>query len=151
LCFHDTSAVVLGRGITKKQERKENKMQETVPTSALKEGTAVTVLVTSANNTYDARRISLTGSGNSNSRFPRGTATANNPCFSLGRRSGGFGGQFGGNGTGTTSSNFRGLVGTVSQLNGNTLIVTDSTGTDYTVTITPKTQITQTVTTTATA
>ncbi len=127
--------------------------QKTVPTSSLKEGTAVTVLVSSANNTYDATRISLTGSGNgtSNSPFPRGTAIANNPCFSLARRSGGFGGQFGGTGTGTTSSNFRGLIGTVSQLNGNTLIVTDSSGTDYTVTITPQTQVIQTVSATAAA
>jgi hypothetical protein len=123
--------------------------QDTVPASSLKEGSSVTVAVTSVNNGYTATRISLTsGSTNGNSPFPRGTAIAgNNPCFSVARRSGSFvGGQFGGTGTGTNGSNFRGLVGTVSQLNGDILTITDSSGTDYTVTITSQTQITQTST-----
>jgi hypothetical protein len=117
--------------------------QKTIPASALKEGTAVTVAVTSVNNGYAATRISLTsglnGFGNGNSPFPRGTATAGNPCFNAARQ------RFGGTGTGNgTSSNFRGLIGTVSQLNGNVLTITDTGGTDYTVTITSQTQITQT-------
>ena len=115
--------------------------QKTIPASALKEGTAVTVAVTSVNNGYAATRISLTGGLNSsgNSPFPRGTATAGNPCFNAARQ------RFGGTGTGNgTNSSFRGLIGTVSQLNGNILTITDTTGTDYTVAITSQTQITQT-------
>lgn len=120
--------------------------QETIQTGALKEGTAVTVAVTSVNNGYTATRITLmnglNGFGNGNSPFPRGTATTNNPCFNAARRRSGTGT---GTGTGSgTNSNFRGLIGTVSQLNGNILTITDTSGSDYTVTITSQTQITQT-------
>ena len=129
--------------------------QDSIAASALKEGTSVTVVVTSANNTYTATRISAT-SGSTSSQFPGQGTGANNPCFSLGRRSGNFGGgQFGGgNGTGTGNStgasNFRGLIGTVYGLSGNILTVTDSSGTTYTVTVTPQTQIVQTSSATAT-
>ncbi|HET9922130.1 MAG TPA: DUF5666 domain-containing protein [Ktedonobacteraceae bacterium] len=132
--------------------------QSIVPASSLKEGTFVTVLVTSTNNSYAATRISITN-GTGSGQFPgRGTGTgANNPCFSQARRSGTPGsGQFGGtngngNGAGTGTGNFRGLIGTVSQLNGNVLSVSDTSGANFTVTITPQTQIMETSNVTAAA
>jgi hypothetical protein len=126
--------------------------QESIPASSLKEGTTVTVVVTSANNTYTATRISAT-TGSTSGQFTGQGTGANNPCSSLARRSGTFGGgQFGGangTGTGTGTSNFRGLIGTVYGLKGNILTVTDRSGTTYTVTVTPQTQILQTSSVTA--
>jgi Domain of unknown function (DUF5666) len=49
----------------------------------------------------------------------------------------------------TGTSNFRGLAGTVSQLSSSTLTITDSTGSDYSVTITPQTRIVETRSVTA--
>ncbi|MGH2481694.1 MAG: DUF5666 domain-containing protein, partial [Ktedonobacteraceae bacterium] len=46
---------------------------------------------------------------------------------------------------------FRGLTGKVSQLNGNTLGITDNAGASYTVTITTQTQILQTQSATSAA
>lgn len=126
-----------------------------VPASSLQEGTPVRVVVTSSAGTYTATSIIVTGAttgGNTGGfpGFPRGNGTpgagrANNPCFARARA---------GNGTpgaGTNTNNFRGLVGTVSHLNGNVLTITDSSGADYIVTITPQTQIVETKSTTTAA
>ncbi len=111
-------------------------LRETVvTTTALKEGAFVSVTITqNSDNTYTAKTISLinrTGSGpfqgqrgqgqRRNTACPRPTQSA-------------------GNGTG----NARGITGTISQLNGNTLTVTAQNGGDFTVTLAHATQIVQT-------
>jgi uncharacterized protein YcfL len=127
--------------------------------SDLKEGSSVRVTVTSANNTYTAVNItvsqgSTTGSGTGGfSGFPGGfgfrgtpgTRGNGNPCFA--NRGRGTPGAGFGNG----NSNFRGLNGTVSQLNGNVLTIADSSGGSYTVTLTAQTQIITTKSATAAA
>ncbi len=132
--------------------------QATVPASSLKEGTTVRVAVTSSGSSYTATDITVTTgttgtNGGFGGGFPRGTGTPGagfgggaNPCFARGR----FGGTPG-TGSGTGTSTFRGISGTVSQLNGDILTVTDSTGAAYTVTITAQTQIVETKSVTATA
>ncbi len=123
----------------------------------LKEGSTVRVAVTSTGSTYTAISVMVTtgtGTGNGGfSGFPgfsrtpgaRGTpGNGGNPCFANRGR--------GGNGTpaaGNTS--FRGLTGTVSQVNGNILVVTDTAGATYTVTLTAQTQIIATKSATAAA
>lgn len=122
-------------------------IQETaVPLASLKEGTQVTVAGTNANNTYTASRITVvTGT----SGFPRlnGTPganrTRNNPCFN--RR------QFGAGANGGGSTTFRGIAGTVSQVSGNTLAITDISGANYSVAVTAQTQIVQSSVVKATA
>ncbi len=111
-------------------------LRETVvTTTALKEGAFVSITITqNPDNTYTAKTISLinrTGSGpfqgqrgqgqRRNTACPRPTQSA-------------------GNGTG----NARGITGTISQLNGNTLTVTAQNGGDFTVTLAHATQIVQT-------
>lgn len=132
-----------------------------IASSDLKEGSSVRVAVTSAGGTYTAVSVlvttgSQTGTGGGGfGGFPgggggfggfRGTPGAqgnSNPCFA--NR-----GQGRGNpGTGATS--FRGLSGTVSQVSGDILTVTDSAGASYTVTLTAQTQIIETKSTTAAA
>ncbi len=126
--------------------------------SDLKEGTAVRVTVTSANNTYTAVNITVsqdktTGAGTGGfSGFPggfglRGTPGARgtvNPCFANRRGTPGAG-------FGNGNSSFRGLNGTVSQLNGKILTIADSSGGSYTVTLTAQTQIITTKSATASA
>ncbi len=122
--------------------------QASIADSALKEGEAVTVTVSqNADNTYSARRITVLNTGTGNQTFPFTGQRSNSACA---RRTptGGFGnfGGFGnaGNTTGTTGA--RTLTGTVGQLNGNTLTISDRTGTNFTVTVTSQTQISQTTT-----
>jgi uncharacterized protein DUF5666 len=117
-----------------------------VAASSLTEGTAVRVAVTSTNGSYTATNITVTTGVNVNGTgFPRGNGTpgagrrANNPCA---RQA-----QVAPPGNGTRG--FRGLVGTVSQLNGSTLTITEATGSSFTVTITPQTQIMATQSATA--
>ncbi|HZU66756.1 MAG TPA: DUF5666 domain-containing protein [Ktedonobacteraceae bacterium] len=131
--------------------------EDTVPVTSLKEGTFVTVAVASSGSTYTATRITVTSGtgiggagGFGNGRFPgaRGTpgaGRANNPCFSRG--------QTGtpGPGTGTATTNFRGLIGTVSQVTSSTLVITDTSGGTFSVTITPQTQVLETTTVTPAA
>ncbi|MGH2507025.1 MAG: DUF5666 domain-containing protein [Ktedonobacteraceae bacterium] len=130
-----------------------------VAAASLQEGTSVRVAVTSNNGSYSATSITVTTRANGNGTgtgngFPRGNGTpganrgANNPCVAV-RRGGQNPGA--GNGTGTGTPAFRGLVGTVSQLNGTTLTITETTGSSFTVTITPQTQIIETQAATATA
>src|SRR5579884_1157064 len=98
--------------------------EDTVPVTSLKEGTPVTVAVTSSGSTYTATRITVTtgtgnGTGFGSGRFPGANGTpgagrANNPCFNRGQSGTPGTGQPRGNGTG--ASNFRGLIGTVSQV-----------------------------------
>lgn len=132
--------------------------QETrIAASALKEGTPVRVAVTSTSGAYSATSITVvSGTGANGGGFPgfNGTPGARrggtpgtrngNPCFT--NR-----GRFGNATPGSSANNFRGLVGTVSQLNGNTLTITDNTGAAFTVTLTAQTQIVETTSATAAA
>jgi preprotein translocase subunit YajC/uncharacterized protein YceK len=127
--------------------------QDTVPATSLKEGTFVTVAVASSGSTYTATRITVTngtgtGTGFGNGRFPgaRGTPGAGrstNPCFNRG--------QFATPGSGTGTANFRGLIGTVSQVTATTLVINDSSGGTFSVTITPQTKVMQTTSVTSAA
>ncbi len=122
--------------------------------TSLQEGTPVRVVVTSSSGSYTATSIIVTGGITGGSTggfpgFPRGNGTpgagrGNNPCFARARS---------GNGTPGAGANttFRGLVGKVSHLSGNILTITDSSGSDFTVTITPRTQIVETKSATAAA
>lgn len=122
--------------------------ESTVAASALQDGTPVRVTVSNNGGTYSAVLITVvSGTNGGFGGFPRGNGTPgaggrNNPCFR--------GGRFGGT-PGAGNNNFRGLNGTVSQLSGNTLTITDTTGADYTVTITSQTQIVETKSVTAAA
>ncbi len=113
-------------------------------TAALLNGTFVFIVVTQNQaNTYPtATRISLLNASNPGFRpggsfggFGRG---GNSACGRRGLR-GSNGGQDFGNGTGNT----RGIAGTVSRLNGNTLTVTDSNQANFTVALNSTTQIIQ--------
>jgi len=130
-----------------------------IPATALQEGTAVRAAVTSDGDNYDATTITVT---TGTTGFTRGTGTPGTGTPVTGTPGAGNGGQFRNNpcisrtprtgtGTGSTTNTFRGLTGTVSQLSGNVLTITDSTGTSYSVTITAKTQIIETNSVTATA
>lgn len=126
--------------------------ETTIPASSLTEGTTVRVAVTSSGSTYTATNITvttgITGTNGGRGGFPRGSGTPgaglrgrNNPCFRN---------RFA-TSTPGTGSTFRGISGKVSQLNGDILTVTDSTGAAYTVTVTSKTQIVETKSATAAA
>jgi Domain of unknown function (DUF5666) len=123
-----------------------------ITSSALKEGTGVTVAVkqdTSGN--YTATRITLvpsrsSGSGSATGGFGGSSRSRNANCF---RQNAALGGGFGG-GTGAASS-ANTLTGTTGQLSGNTLTITDSQGSNYTVTLNASTQIIQFQSTTASA
>lgn len=119
--------------------------QESVlPATSLQEGTNVRITVANNGNAYAARSIMVLGNGNNG--FLQGNGTpgsgpfvgrGRNPCAGRGR------------GAGNGANNFRGIVGTVGQLNGNTLTITDVAGSNYTVTITSQTQIVGTKSATA--
>lgn len=127
--------------------------------SDLKEGLSVRVAVTSSGSTYTAVSVQAstgTSTGTNRGGFGgfggfsgtpgarrSGTPGANtNPCFANRGRSGSAT-------PGTGNANFRGLVGTVSQVNGDILVITDSAGASYTVTLTTQTQIVETKSATA--
>jgi hypothetical protein len=131
-----------------------------IPATSLQEGTAVRVTVTSNGSTYAATSITVTtgstglggfggggfgggfGRGSGTPRAGRGTPGATNPCFSRA-------GTPGASGTSTTT--FRGITGTVSQVNGDLLVIEDSSGASYSVTITAQTQALETKSVTASA
>ena len=128
--------------------------QSAIPATSLKEGTYVMVVGSNANSTFIATRITVTTASASASRgggfpqfsgTPRAGFSGSNPCFKRG--------QFGAPGAGQpgSASNFRGLIGTVSQISSNTLTLTDTTGAIYSVAITAQTQILQTSSVTAAA
>jgi hypothetical protein len=115
--------------------------QSSTTVSSLKEGVPVTVTITqNADNTYTATRIMLT---NSSFQVRRQGTNSNASCFNRSRP----------NRSSSTppsgTTNTRGVAGTVGQMNGNTLTVTDTQGSDYTMTIASTTQIEQTSTASA--
>lgn len=116
----------------------------------LKKGASIRVAVTSSNNTYTAVSVTVSDGTTTTNKggfgnFPGFSGTpgarggANNPCFARNRT--------GTNGTG--NANFRGLIGTVRQVNGDVLTITDTAGASYTVTLTAQTQIVGTKSATA--
>lgn len=124
--------------------------QARVTIAALQNGAFVFVAVTqNANNNYTATRISLSNAANAGSRTGGGFGGSGGSGRRGGNGSacGGRRGTFGGNGgqdlAGGNGST-RGISGTVSQLKGNTLTVTDTNQADYTVTLNSTTQIIQT-------
>ena len=129
--------------------------QDSVPAASLKEGTLVTVAVTSTGGTYTATRITVTtgsATGSGTGRFPGsggtpGAGRGNNACFNRGQFATPGTGQQGRSGT----SNFSGLIGTVSQVTGNTMTITDTSGSTFSVTITPQTQVMEATSVTSTA
>ena len=124
-----------------------------VSASNLQEGTSVRVAVTNTNGSYSATSVQVltTANGTNGTGFPGGNGTpgagrrGNNVCVRQGQ-----GGNLG-NGNGNGTRGFRGLIGKISQVNGNTLVITDTAGTDYTVTLTSQTQIVETQSTTSAA
>lgn len=123
--------------------------------SDLKEGSTVRVAVTNTGNTYTAVSVLVStggGNGTGNGSFggfggfrgTPGTRGNGNPCFTN-RGRGAPGAGAGGN------NNFRGLVGTIAQVNGKILTITDNTGASYTVTLDAQTQIIETRSATAAA
>lgn len=119
----------------------------------LKEGSSVRVAVTSSGSTYTAINVTVsegttTSRGGGFTGFPGFNGTpgarggANNPCFTRNRN---------GNGNGNGNGNFRGIVGTVRQVNGDVLTIADTAGSSYTVTLTAQTQIVDTKSATAAA
>lgn len=126
--------------------------ESSVAPTSLRDGTFVRVAVTSNGGTYSATIITVVAGVNGTNGsgfpgFPRGNGTpgagrrTNNPCLNRN--------QAGTSRNGTNT--FRGLTGAVSQLSGNTLTITDTTGADFSVTITPQTQILETKQATAAA
>ena len=132
--------------------------QAHIAASSLQEGTEVNVVVTGSNGVYAATSITvvhggsatLVGTPGPSSNGTPGTIfqtpppgappnngsngnSSNNPCFKQVR------GTPGSSGTGSTNS--RGILGKVGQVNGDILTVIDTTGASYTVTLTPQTQI----------
>lgn len=112
----------------------------------LKEGSTVRVAVTSSGSTYTAVSVMVSEGTSLNKGGFNGTpgarGGANNPCFTRGRNGGT---------PGASNANFRGLVGTVRQVNGDILTITDTAGASYTVTLTAQTQIVDTKSATAAA
>lgn len=108
--------------------------------AGLQEGMNVAVrVVKNPDNSYSAVQVTVRNS--STSPFtPRSSAGSTRSCTPRQRPNGGNGqGNFaGGQGSTTTNQN---LIGTVGQLNGNTLTVNDTSGADYTVQLTSATQI----------
>jgi hypothetical protein len=126
-------------------------VQESV--SALKEGELVTVVVSqNADNSYSAVSIADEGSGTgSGSGFQGGQGPrqgfqngsrsgVNAACFT--RRSG-QGSAFGNGGT-ATAGNARAVRGSITQIYGNQLTVTDSSGNNFVLTLTSSTRVIKT-------
>jgi uncharacterized protein DUF5666 len=120
--------------------------QARVTIAALQNGAFVFVAVTqNADNSYTANRISLSNAANAGSRPGGafgGSGRRGGNGSACGRR--GFRGGFGGQDLAGGNGNTRGISGTVSQLKGNTLTVTDVNQADFTVTLSSTTQIIQT-------
>src|SRR5579872_2463942 len=125
--------------------------QATLTAASLKTGMPVSVTVKqNSDNTYSALTVSVrsslthqggftrgAGSGLCNTKRPRGTGT---PGTFGGP---GFGGAPGAGSKGNSGQSFQTISGTISQVNGNALTVTDTSSNDFTVTITSATRMTQ--------
>jgi len=130
--------------------------QATLTTASLKAGMLVSVTVKqNADNTYSAQTISIRTSLTRQGSFTRGTGSGSGACNGQRPRKTGTPGTFGGPGfggapgTGSSGSSLQTISGTISQVNGNSLVVTDTSSNDFTMTITSTTRMTQQQTATA--
>ena len=131
--------------------------QATLTATDLKTGLPVTVIVKqNTDGTYSALSVSARTSQGSVGNFRNGNGTKLCSGQRRGTGTGNFGGSgsgtpgaFGnGNGTGTGTSR-QTINGTISQINGSALTVTDASGNDFTVTLTSTTRMTEQQTVTA--
>ena len=122
--------------------------QATLTAADLQTGSPVTVIVKqNADNTYSALSVSVSTSLGHRGKggFRNGARLCSGQRRGTGK--GGFGsGTPGASGNGTSRQT---ISGTISQVNGNALMVTDTSGNDFTVTLTPTTRMMEQQTVTA--
>jgi hypothetical protein len=116
----------------------------TVPSSSLQTGVPVSVtIMQNANNTYSALTVSIRNSTTRQGGFTRGSSQCRGQ-FSRGNGTPGtFGGTFG------AGQNRQIVSGTISQINGNALTLSNPSGDDFIVNLTPTTRITAPMTVSA--
>jgi Domain of unknown function (DUF5666) len=121
----------------------------TLTAADLKTGMLVSVVVKqNADNSYSALTVSVRTSSTRSGVFTRGSGSSSctgqrlrgtgTPGTIGGGNPGGFGGAPGGGGSGQSRQT---ISGTVSSVNANSLVVTDTSGNDFTVTLTTTTRI----------
>jgi hypothetical protein len=120
--------------------------QATLTAADLKTGQSVTVIVKqNTDGTYSALSVSARSSQGSLGGVRNGTGTRLCSGSRRGTGGGGFGGPGFGSGTPSASGNGTSrqtINGTISQVNGSAITVTDSSGNDFTVTLTSTTRMT---------
>lgn len=131
--------------------------QATLTVANLKTGMLVSVTVKqNSDNTYSALTVSIRNSLTRQGGFTRGSGSR--LCNSQRPRRTGTPGAFGGpsfggtpgaRSSGSSGQNFQTISGTISQVNGNSLVVTDTSSNDFTVTLTSTTRMTEQQTVTA--
>ena len=116
----------------------------------IKTGMLATVTVKqNANNSYAALMVSIRNSLTRQGVFTRGSGSASGICGGQRPRRTGTPGTFGGfgpggaPGSGSNGQNFQTISGTISQVNASSLVVTDTSNNDFTVTINSSTRMTQ--------
>lgn len=130
--------------------------QATLTAADLKTGMPVSVTVKqNADNTYSALTVSIRSSQTRLGGFTRGSGSGSGLCNGQRPRRAGTPGAFGGRGfsgtpsTGTNGTGAQTISGTISQVNGNSLVVTDTSSNDFTLTLTSTTRMTEQQTITA--
>lgn len=126
--------------------------QTLATTSALQKGANVNIQTQSdSNGSYTAKIITLMQGGQMQNRMGQGQRTGNNTaaaCFGSGQ--GQRRGTSNGGGSANGQSGHR-VVGTIGQINGNTLTITDGQQKTYTITLASDTKIIQSASTTSSA
>jgi Domain of unknown function (DUF5666) len=116
--------------------------QATLKPADLKAGMLVSVIVTqNADSTYSARTVGVRTSVTRQGGFTSGSKLCNGQRPRGTRTPGAFGGPGFGSGTPGTGQSRQTINGTVSQMNAGSLTVTDTSGNDFTVALTPATRI----------
>lgn len=126
--------------------------QASLTIADIKAGMLATVTVKqNTDNTYSALMVSIRNSLSRSSGFTRGSGSGSTLCSGQRPRRTGTPGAFGGpgfsgtpgSGSGNRGQNFQTISGTISQVNGSSLVVTDTSNNDFTVTINSSTRMTQ--------
>lgn len=116
--------------------------QAVLTAADLKTGLSVTVIVKqNPDKTYSALSVSVRATLARQGSFGNGTKLCNGQR--QGNGGGGFGGRGFGSGTPVSGTSRQTITGTLSQVSGNSLIVTDTSGNDFTVTLTATTRMMQ--------
>ncbi len=122
----------------------------------LKSGMLVSITVKqNADNTYSALTVNVGSSFTRQRGFTRGSGAGSGVCNGQRPRRTGTPGTFGGPGfggapgSGSSGQSLQTISGTISQVNGNSLVVTDTSSNDFTVALTSTTRMTQQQTITA--